>query len=341
MTSRERMIRALDYRQPDRIPLIYHHSPAGQYVHGQKLIDLFNKYPSDTPIEFGAPVAPLPETVDALGRYHETKTDEWGTRWEYLIFGVWGHPKAFPFPDWQAAHDYKFPAAATTGSPDFVNTQKWVAEQKKKFFMIGGGASLLEKLCALRPMDEILVDLYDRNPDLLAFLDRLTEYMMQMQEYSLALGHDAIQIADDWGTQTSQVVAPDLFREIYLPRYRKLAAQVKRAGARLFFHSCGCLGPIFDDLIDLGVTCLWPQIRYVDNEETARKFKDRGVSIYLHPDRQHLVPRGTPAEIDAEIRRLAERHHKLGGGAMFWVEIENDAPFENVKALIESVDRYR
>ena len=42
-----------------------------------------------------------------------------------------------------------------------------------------------------------------------------------------------------------------------------------------------------------------------------------------------------------EIQKYADRYHKLGGGGIFYVEIENDAPFENVRALIESMDRYR
>ncbi len=65
------------------------------------------------------------------------------------------------------------------------------------------------------------------------------------------------------------------------------------------------------------------------------------VTLYIHPDRQYLVPRGTPQEIEAAIRAYADRYHALGGGGIFYIEIENDAPFENVKALIEAVDTYR
>ena len=31
----------------------------------------------------------------------------------------------------------------------------------------------------------------------------------------------------------------------------------------------------------------------------------------------------------------------VGGGGIFYVEIENDAPFQNVKALIEAIHHYR
>ena len=75
--------------------------------------------------------------------------------------------------------------------------------------------------------------------------------------------------------------------------------------------------------------------------DAVEKCRDHRVAIYIHPDRQRLVPLGTPAEIDATIRAYAERYHALGGGGIFYIEMENDAPFENVKALIEAVHRYR
>lgn len=65
------------------------------------------------------------------------------------------------------------------------------------------------------------------------------------------------------------------------------------------------------------------------------------IAIYIHPDRQRLIPLGTPLQIDSYIRLAAEKYKKLGGGGIFYVEIENDAPFENVKALVEAINKYR
>ena len=85
----------------------------------------------------------------------------------------------------------------------------------------------------------------------------------------------------------------------------------------------------------------WPQITRYDERAFPEKCKEHGVAIYIHPDRQRLVPRSTPSDIDAKIRQYAKRYRDLGGGGIFYIEIENDAPFENVKTLIEAVDQYR
>ena len=63
--------------------------------------------------------------------------------------------------------------------------------------------------------------------------------------------------------------------------------------------------------------------------------------MYIHSDRQRLIPRGTPEEIEAAIRSYADRHHHLQGGGIFYIEIEDDAPFKNVKALVEAVHKWR
>ena len=340
-TSRQRMLDALEFNDPDRIPVVYHDSPAGLHTHGQKLLDLFNRYPPDNPTTFNSIPGPTEGTVDQDGVYHEAKADDWGTTWEYLIFGVHGHPRDYPFPDWKAANDYEFPPTPSVTAPDFAERRQQVQEQKKDYLVCRGGASLFEKLHALRPIDDVLVDLFTGDKDLLRFLDRLTDYWLQSLDYHLALGSEMISIGDDWGTQTGQMVSTELFRDVFKPRYRMLFDRARQAGAKVFFHSCGDLGEVFDELLDLGIDLYWPQITLYDEQTFPEKCKEHGVAIYVHPDRQRLVPRSTPSEIDAKIRQYARRYRKLGGGGIFYIEIENDAPFENVQALIEAVDRHR
>ena len=153
---------------------------------------------------------------------------------------------------------------------------------------------------------------------------------------------DVVSFGDDWGTQSAPIISPALFREIFVPRYRRLMEPILKAGKIVFFHSCGFLGPILDELLDLGIGGLWPQIGLLEADPSALAgCVSRKVALYIHPDRQYLVPRGTPREIDDAIRGYADRFHDIGGGGIFYIEIENDAPFENVQALIEAVHRYR
>lgn len=176
---------------------------------------------------------------------------------------------------------------------------------------------------------------------MLAVLDRLVEHMRAVIAYEIAVGSDGIFFGDDWGAQTAPIVSPRLFREVFKPRYKALMEPIQRAGRKVCFHSCGFLGEIFDDLLDLGIDVFWPQILRYDEDELLRKCKEHQVTLYLHPDRQQLIPLGTPAEIDARIAAYCRRFHEMGGGGILYIEIENDAPFENVRALVEAADKHR
>jgi len=341
MTPRERMEAAFDYTGPDRIPLVYHESPAGLHVHGQKLLDLFNRYPPDNPVTFDAIPGPPADAVDEEGRYYELKPDAWGILWEYRIYGLWGHPKAYPFDGWAASGAYRFPPLPAIGSDQFEQDRQQVAEQAQEYLVFRGGASIFERLHNLQPMDQVLGDLAAGDADMLGFLDRLTDYWLRDIEYWLAAGADVFFFGDDWGTQGAQIVSTRMFREIFKPRYARLMEPIHRAGKRVFFHTCGHLGELLYELFDLGVHGIWPQINQYDEGKLARECRDQGVAMYIHPDRQRLVPLGTPEEIDAKMGEYAERYRDLGGGGIFYVEMENDAPFENVQTLIESIDQHR
>ena len=335
MTSRQRMLAAFAYGNPDRIPVVYHPSPAGLYVHGDKLLDLLHRYPPDNPIRFDAIPMPPAGTVHASGEYHEFRMDEWGTEWEHRVFGVHGHPYKYPISSWSEVGGYAFPPLPAVDKAE-------VASQRERYVVFSGWISLFEKLHALRPMDEVLMDLQVRDRDLMIFLDRLVEYWAGAIGMMIPAGVDVIVFGDDWGAQSSPIVSPALFREVFKPRYERLMAPIRQAGRMIFFHSCGYLGEIFADLLDLGIHGLWPQTGWFESDPAhLRACKDNGVAIYIHPDRQRLVPMGTPREIQTRIRDYAAAHHRLQGGGIFYIEIENDAPFENVTALIESVHRYR
>ena len=55
-SPRQRVINTFEFNHPDKIPVVYNPSTAGLYKHGKKLLDLFNAYPPDNPVECGAAI---------------------------------------------------------------------------------------------------------------------------------------------------------------------------------------------------------------------------------------------------------------------------------------------
>ena len=342
-TSRQRILDAFNYNNPDKIPLIYHPSPAGLYVHGQKLLDLFNKYPSDNPVKFEKIPSPGPNAFDANGDYHQIITDEWGSDIEYRIFGIAGHVTKYPFGSWkEALANYEFPSVEKTASRVFSIDANKENLESYQYLIFNGWISIFEKVTALHPFDDTLMELLMRDDDILRFLDRLVDYWLEAIDYYHQTGTDVYVFGDDWGTQNSTIISPSMFREIFKPRYAKLIERVKAHGGLPFFHCCWFMGEIFDELVDLGIRGLWHQLNlYEENPYLEQRCRDNHIAVFIHPDRQNLIPLGTPARIKEYIKRKAEKHKNMGGGCIFYIEIEDDAPFENVLALFEAINQYR
>lgn len=301
--SRQRMLDAFNYNHPDRIPVIYHPSTAGLFVHGQKLIDLFNQFPPDNPISYDTIPQSPKDAFDKLGNYHEVKTDEWGTDMEFRIFGIAGHPQAYPFQTWkEAAMNYKFPEISVFGSPGFISFQQTTEAQKKEFLIFNGWISIFEKLHGLHPFEGVFMDIILQDADLLAFIDRLVEYWIIVIDYYLLTGTDVFVFGDDWSTMNSTLIAPEMFREIFKPHYQRLFRHIQKSGGLVFLHCCGFMGELLDEFIEIEIRGLWPQINLYDKDESfTSKCKMNNIAIYIHPDRKRLIPLGTPEQIDSYI----------------------------------------
>jgi uroporphyrinogen decarboxylase len=336
MNPRERMLRALEYRSPDRMPIYCHPSPAGLYRHGRKLLDLFRAYPPDNAVEFAVP-EPDPADFGPDGAYRRTEVDEWGTEWEYCAVGLQGSPRGLPLADLDRVGEYRLPPAPEPRGPAFEEGRARIAGLKEDYLTFGGWFLLFEKLCELRPMDDVLVELYTGEERLLGLLEAICDRAAAAVEYQLELGTDVLFFGDDWGFQTGPAISPEKFRELFAARYRRLFDRVRAAGARVLFHSCGQLGGILDEILRLGVDCIWHQTGCYDPAELAGKCRAAGAAAFIHPDRQYLVPRGTPAEIREAVAGYAAIYRRLGGGGIFYVEIENDTPFENVEAMVTAM----
>ena len=124
MDSRERVIRALEFTSPDRVPVMHRSLPGAFVRYGTVLEDLYTRYPSDVllsptlraPFDFASPVDE--------GSSSGTLTDEWGCVWQKTTDDYQGRVAVSPFADWAALDDYRFPdpAQGYEGVQEMVET---------------------------------------------------------------------------------------------------------------------------------------------------------------------------------------------------------------------------
>ncbi len=149
---------------------------------------------------------------------------------------------------------------------------------------------------------------------------------------------DGLFFGNDFGSQADLLVGPNQFAEFVAPYFRKLTDQAHAYGLQVILHSCGSIYKVIPQLLEMGVEALHPLqavAANMDAETLARDFKGQ-VAFMGGIDTQRLLPRGTPEEVKAEVRRV---RRLLGPCLVVSPSHEAllpDVPPENVRAMSEA-----
>lgn len=153
-----------------------------------------------------------------------------------------------------------------------------------------------------------------------------------------------ILIAEDFSTKQGPIFSPDFLHEYHYPYVKRVADAWHEHGLHVLYHSDGNYKAAIPALMDTGVDgfyCLekncgmdivelkntWPQMVW-----------SGGV------DGVDLMERGSPDEVEAEVRRHIRETNALETGGMFVAsssEINPPIPPENFRAMVSAVDRER
>jgi len=157
---------------------------------------------------------------------------------------------------------------------------------------------------------------------------------------------DVVMYADDFAGQDSLLISLDMYRRLFKPRYRAIFDMIRRHAphVKIFFHSCGAIRDLIPELIEVGVDIVNPVQVSAAHMETRQLKRDFGRDIVFWGggvDTQRVLPRGTPAEVKAEVKRRIE-DLAPGGGFIFNTvhNIQGDVPPENVIAMVEALHEY-
>jgi uroporphyrinogen decarboxylase len=172
--------------------------------------------------------------------------------------------------------------------------------------------------------------------------DRVMDFNMRITEQWLEFPVDGIWFSDDWGSQEALLARPEQWREFYKPCYQQIFDQVRGAGRHVWMHSCGNVSDIIPDLIAMGLDVLNPvQPRAMDIDEIAELYGGR-MCFFGGVDTQVTIPRGSPQDIDDEVRHLVSAFF---GGLGSYIggtshTILPDAPLRNIAALFDAFERH-
>jgi uroporphyrinogen decarboxylase len=374
MTPRERVLTALNHQEPDRVPLAIGGGTATSIlVEGYEALKRYLGVSGETKIMNKAfRIARLDESVmQRLGSDFRpltakapanwtpplsepgTFTDLWGITWRQAYYGdgcyYWelaGHPLAEASVE--DLESYPWPDPLDPGYTAGLAEEAKTLYEETGYAIMGDGKfkSFWELAFALRGLEQMLMDLM-LNPDFVqALMSKLLEINIAATGRFLDIVGPYIHIfraGDDLATQRGPLMSPETYRTLIKPVYKQYFDFVKsKTEAKLFYHTCGNVVALLDDLIEIGVDIVNPvQVSAMgDTAALKARFGDR-VVFMGGIDTQHVMPHGSVEDVEAEVKR---RIRDLGPGGGFVVaavhNIQPDVPPENIVAMAEATRKF-
>lgn len=343
MTGRERVKAAMHYKNVDKAPLQYYYCPVGYYEHGERLNDLYEAFPGDfEPFRRMPVTGPKPEEIDENGRYHYFEKDAWGVVWEKRIFGVTGIPYMRPLEDAEKLKDYVPPRRRRTDDPEMAEIKKRTKQsQKDGYFTMLNGGGIYERLIALCGDENALCGIATGDEDTEKIADMIMEDARGQVECAAEAGADAVAMGDDYGAERSLLMSPAMWRRFMKPRLKYIMEPAVKRGMDIHFHSCGYIWDILEDMKELGVTSIWPQLPAYDMEKLAKRCRELELAVAIHTDRANTMTYGTPQQVRDLVNREYDTFRMGDGGSWFYVEADNGFPYENLEALVTEIGKWR
>lgn len=331
MTSRERVLATLAHTPPDRAPRDLWVLPYVTLFRNQELAALLQKYPPDIDspeLSPGSNNRDL-ERVARAGTY----TDEWGSVWHVAEPGVVGEVKEPVLSDWsRLSHFVPPPHTHTPADWDHVNR---ACGASSRYMLSGVCARPFERLQFLRGTENLYIDLAYNTPEVRTLISIVHEYYREEVTRWSRSAVDGIMLMDDWGSNTSLLIHPDMWREVFKPIYKEYCEIIHGAGKAVFFHSDGNIQAIYPDLIEVGVDALNSQLFCMNIEELGARYRGK-ITFWGEIDRQSVLPFGSPDDVTAAVSRVRAALDCGSGGVIAQCEWGKDNTAQNIEAVFKA-----
>ena len=112
------------------------------------------------------------------------------------------------------------------------------------------------------------------------YSDLQLAYWERMFQVMKGFPIDVVQMADDLAGQNGMLISPASYRRLLKPFHKEMFDFIhSETDAKIFFHSCGSIRPLIPDLIEVGVDILNPVQVSAANMDSAALKRDFGKDI--------------------------------------------------------------
>jgi uroporphyrinogen decarboxylase len=359
MDSRERTLKALDFEEPDRVPVDFWATSGFKrklksalgipYEEFLDLHDVDLRY-IQGPAYVGPPLRRFPDgseediwgvrrravslrVGDAVETYREVVRCPLASAAAVEEVNGYGH---WPSPDWF----------------DYGGIEAQCEEIRGQGRVVVFMGDRLNRIAQLKPAmylrgsEQTLLDM-SLNPDIAeAILSNIRRFYLAYAEriFSSAGGRlDILLMGDDFGAQNGPLISPGMWVNFLGEGFAEYARLARGYGLRVMHHTCGSVRELIPLMMERGLDILQslqPEAAGMGAWELKAEYGERlafhgGISI------QRTLPFGTPEDIRSEVRDRVEALAP-GGGYILCTShnIQIDTPVDNVQELLRAYGEY-
>ncbi|MEF8916928.1 MAG: uroporphyrinogen decarboxylase family protein [Candidatus Bipolaricaulota bacterium] len=369
MDSSERVLKALNHEEPDRVPITdffwsqfyknwleYKDLPDDTDIYDYYDLDLVVINPNMDPKIMEPEIIKNDdrEVVFNSGWGSKVKMQytERGAMPGYLDFSI-KEPADyadFEFEDPTDDRRYEAPRQDLINTADnpsvlfdpLPSYMDFAENYKEDFSLFGGVCEANEVLVRARGLKNHMEDIIKDKEKLKSFVVRATDFMIEVGKQQLERVEelDGLVIWGDMAYDKGMFYSPDHWREIYRPQLKRMCDVFKSYGAKLIYHGCGNAKLVYEDLIEVGIDAYNPlEVKAgLDVEELEREYGDRlaffgGIDVRVLSD---ALKEGVKEEV------LKKLNAARGGGYIVASDhsVAGNVPPENYEYMVELVKQY-
>jgi uroporphyrinogen decarboxylase len=374
MTSRERVLAAIEHREVDEIPLMLWLEPhatmkIARYIKKPKnllsnvSVNLLRGISNILPTEEMRNVAPFLLYLSQRPYLLELGVDivdivdfHWGSPlWWYKKFwlekgkirikDVYGRTRCIcglyletvevPCKTKEDLENYKFPDIS---SPSHFTGIEQFRKKHPDIATVMWCMGVQDWSPQFHTMERLYTGMIEYPDTIKRFFKKMTEHTLQIIKGALEAGADIIIIGDDYGTQNSMFISKEMWKEFTYPCLKKQIEVIHEYGGKAMLHSDGYIMPLLDNFVEAELDALHPFQPVPKNnlKEAKEKYGDK-LCFFTGLDVQRL-----PTMSVEEVRDDIVKTYKIasrGSGMVLCTThaLQGDIPIENLKEMFVTI----
>jgi uroporphyrinogen decarboxylase len=327
MTSKERVLTAINHEEPDKVPLDSWLAPEV----ADELVKLLGVNTASDPFalakrlgnDFLYRAVGFCEGFSTI--YDESKKiddnlyqDDFGIKWSFRrqAYGGYCEMVEHPLADQKNYDHFVWPDPLEVSKIGLEENRSLIERDGKEYAIIGAVAcSMLEGAWYLRGLENLLMDLAGNLDFVNELLDHTMDHSLVLSRELVKMGVDILWWGDDIGVESGPIMQPELFRRILVPRYQRVFEELRgiNKNIKIAFHTDGQIEWALDDLVGAGVDIINPlQPDANDVAAIARRYGN-DLTVWGNVDTRTIMSKGSAIDVVEEVKRVISLLSPGGG----------------------------